>query len=486
MINWKQDIALLAKILLFLGLFMGFPTALAVHYGETEALHAFMLTYAILVLSSSAMLLATRNQDRRIHLNNRDGYLFVSTTWIVATAFSAIPLLASGSYADYPSAYFEIMSGFTTTGATVLTEIESLPKSILFWRSETNWLGGMGIVVLFVALLPALGVSGTTLVGAESVGPTKDKLTPKIKTTASILWTIYVLFSLLEAVLLKLGGLDLYEAVTVTFSTMAAAGFCVKNSSIGTFGSAYVDIVVTVFMMIAGANFALYYKAISGHLKSVWKDGELRAYIGIWGVLSVISAVTLSIGHTYDGFWQSLRYSAFQNASIITTTGFATADYLGWPAFSQMILFLLVFVGGCAGSAGGGIKVIRVVTMMKMAFVHVKQRLHPNAILHVRVGQNTVKNDILLSISTFFGVYIATGIVGAVVISASGTDLLTCFSSSFLCLGNIGIGFGKVGPTGNFAFYPSWIKWVCSFLMLVGRLELFTVYSLLSRAFWKR
>jgi trk system potassium uptake protein TrkH len=485
MINWKQDATLLAKILIILALFMGIPTLLALYYGETSALHGFLVTYGALFLFCVGIFIFTRD-NANTHLNARDGYLFVSTTWIVATAFSAIPLVVSGSYVDYPSAYFEIMSGFTTTGATVLPEIESLPKSILFWRSETNWLGGMGIVVLFVALLPALGVTGTMLVGAESVGPTKDKLTPKIKTTASILWSIYVLFSLLETILLKIGGLSLYEAVTVTFSTMAAAGFCVKNASIGTFQSAYVDVVVTVFMMIAGANFALYYKAISGHLRSVWKDGELRAYLGIWGIISIISAISLTTSHTYDGFWQSLRFSAFQNASIITTTGFATANYINWPSLPQMLLFLLVFVGGCAGSAGGGIKVIRVVALMKMSFVNIKQRIHPNGIFHVRVGQNSMKNDILLSISTFFGVYLATGLIGAVLISFSGADILTCFSSSFLCLGNIGIGFGAVGPTGNFAFYPSWIKWVCAFLMLAGRLELFTVYSLFSKVFWKR
>ncbi len=321
----------------------------------------------------------------------------------------------------------------------------------------------MGIVVLFVALLPALGVSGTLLVGAESVGPTKDKLTPKIKTTAAILWSIYLLFSLLEAVLLKLGGLSLYEAVTVTFSTMAAAGFCVKNSSIGTFSSVYVDIVVTIFMLIAGANFALYYKAFSGRIKSVWKDGELRVYLGLWTVVSLLSAIMLNWQNTYEGFWQSLRFSAFQSASILTTTGFATANYIHWPAFSQMLLLMLFFVGGCAGSAGGGVKVIRVATLLKMAKANISQRIHPKGIFQIRVGQNTMRPDLLLSISTFFGIYIATGVLGSVIISLSGTDMLT-----------------------SFAAFPSSIKWVCSFLMLVGRLELFTVYALFTKTFWKR
>ena len=485
MINWKQDFRLLAYIQLVLGFFMLFPTLIALYLKEDSALQGFLITYAVMAIFCFLVFFLTRNMEKRA-LASRDGYLFVTLTWILATAITALPLVLSGSYENYSSAYFEIMSGFTTTGATVLTEIESLPKSILFWRSETNWLGGMGIVVLFVALLPALGVSGTLLVGAESVGPTKDKLTPKIKTTAAILWSIYLLFSLLEVLLLKIGGLSLYDAITVTFSTMSSAGFCVKNSSIGTFSNAYVDVVVTVFMMIAGANFALYFKAFSGKFKSVWKDGELRIYLGIWITVSLLSAIALGWQKTYGGFWQSLRFSAFQSASFITTTGFTTANYVHWPAFSQMLLLLLFFVGGCAGSTGGGIKVIRIATLVKMAKANINQRIHPKGIFQVRVGQSTMRPDLLLSISTFFGIYIATGILGSVIISLCGSDLLTSFTASFLCLGNIGIGFGAVGPAGNFAAFPSSIKWVCSFLMLVGRLELFTVYALFTKAFWKR
>lgn len=479
-----MDLRLLAFIELIIGVFMLIPTALAFHYQEAEAIRGFLVAYlAIAIFCCTILITAGKPAAKAMYA--RDGYLVVTLTWIIATAFSAIPLAASGAYVDYSSAYFEIMSGFTTTGATVLPEIESLPASILFWRSQTNWLGGMGIVVLFVALLPALGVSGTLLVGAESVGPTKDKLTPKIKNTALILWTIYLGFSVLQTVLLLFGGLSLYDAVTVTFSTMSAAGFCVKNSSIGTFGSAYVDSVVTLFMLISGANFALYYKALSGRLFSALKDGELRAYVGIWAAVSLFAAVQLFGTNTYASFAQAFRFSAFQTASILTTTGFATADYQIWPAFSQLLLFLLFFIGGSAGSAGGGIKVIRIVALFKMGRQQIKQRIHPRGVFQVRIGQTTFREDILVSIATFFGVYILTGVVGAVVISLSGADLATSFSASFLCLGNIGIGFGEVGPTGNFGFFPSGIQWVCSFLMLIGRLELFTVYVLFSKHFWK-
>lgn len=485
MLNWKLDLRLLAFIQLFISLLMGVPTALSFYYQETEAQTGFLIAYLFVAIFCSLVFILVRKPQKKTMLA-RDGYLVVSITWIMATAFSAIPLVASGAFVDYSSAFFEIMSGFTTTGATTLTEIESLPKSILFWRSMTNWLGGMGIVVLFVALLPALGVSGTLLVGAESVGPTKDKLTPKIKNTALILWSIYVGFSILETVLLLFGGLSLYDAVTVTFSTMAAAGFCVKNSSIGSFSSAYVDVVVTVFMLIAGANFALYYKIIIGKVSSVFKDGELRVYLGIWAVVALLSAAYLFTNNTYTSFGQSLRYSGFMTASVLTTTGFATTDYLYWPAFPQLLLLLLFFIGGSAGSAGGGIKVIRIATLFKMGRAHVKHRIHPRGVFQVRVGTTTVSQDLMTSIATFFGIYILTGVVGMVVISLSGSDVVTSFAASFLLLGNIGIGFGEVGPSGNFAFMPSALKWFCSFLMLVGRLELFTVYVLFSKYFWKR
>lgn len=483
--NIKQDLRLLAYIQAFIAFLMGIPTIMAYTHGESQALIGFGYSYIAIASFCIFVAIFTHGHDNT-DLGTRDGYLFVTFSWLLSAAFTSIPLLVSGAYPDYASAYFEVMSGYTTTGATVLTQIENNPTSILFWRSATNWLGGMGIVVLFVAIAPKIGTGGNKLVGAESVGPTKDKLTPKIQNTALILWSIYVGFSVLEAILLKLGGMNLYEAVTVTFSTMAAAGFCVKNSSIGTFNSLYVDIVVTIFMLIGGTNFALYYKAMTGKLKSVLKDGELRAYAGIFSVCTLLIAGFLTLKGVYPNFLTSLRYSAFQNASIITTTGFATADYTLWPTFTQMILLLLFFVGGCAGSAGGGVKVVRIATAIKAAFVHIKQRIYPSGIFPVKVGDTVVQDNVILSISGFIAVYVATGLIGGIIAALSGADMMTCFSASFLCLGNIGIGFSQVGPTGNFAFFPPAIKWVFSFLMLAGRLELYTVFALFTKAFWKR
>ena len=489
--HFGKDVKLLALIMLFVGMLMCIPLAVSIHFDEDNAARAFTTTIAIIVVASAAALLATRKENLK-GLLPRDGYLFVTLTWIIATAFGAIPLVLSGDFESYSTAYFEIMSGFTTTGATALTDIESCSKGILFWRSMTNWLGGMGIVVLFVALLPAIG-AGTQigagsflLLGAESVGPVKGKLTPKTRGTAGILWLIYVGFSAVQTILLLVGGISLYDAVTITFSTISAAGFSVRNASIGAYDSAYVDAVVTIFMLAGGINFSLYYKVFTGKVRQTLKDGELRWYLAIWFSCAALGAVQLTARHVYPTLLQAFRYTAFNVASILTTTGFSTTDYLLWPTFSVMLIVLTMFVGGCAGSTGGGIKVIRVSTVCKMGTNMIKQRIHPSAIYKVKNGDEIMHSETLTSIVSFCAVYIITWILGSVIIALTGTDIETCLSSTLLTLGNIGIGFGKTGPTGSFAIFPAWAKWVFSFLMLAGRLELFTVYALFSRAFWKR
>ena len=485
----KKNIKLLAIIQIFLAFLMLIPLLVSHYYGETRAVISFLITIAVMVLFSGGTLLLLRKTEIT-NLRQRDGFFFVTFSWIIATSFGAIPLVLSGDFKSYSAAFFEIMSGFTTTGASSLTDIEGCFKGILFWRSMTNWLGGMGIVVLFVALLPAIGATtgaGTFhLMGAESVGPVKGKLTPKTKTTAMALWGIYVGFSVLETIFLLFGGLSLYEAVTVTFSTIAAAGFCVKGASIGAFNSAYVDVVVTTFMLISGANFSLYYKAFTGKIRSVFKDSELRWYLAIWFGLSFLSAIQLTNSRIYGSFFTSFRYASFHIASVLTTTGFATANYLNWPAFSIMAVVLTMFIGGCAGSAGGGMKVTRIATLFKMGGNTIRKRIHPASVSKVRLGDDVIHDDTLLSIASFCAVYIITWLLGALVLSISRIDIETCMAASILTLGNIGIGFGKVGPAGNFSIFPQWSLWVCSFLMLLGRLEIFTVLVVFSRSFWKR
>ena len=495
--SFKKNIKLLAFIQIFIALLMLVPLGVSYRYGETKAANSFLLTIAMMVLISGGTLLILRKTEIT-NLRQRDGFFFVTLSWIIATSFGAIPLVLSGEFSSYSAAFFEIMSGFTTTGATTFSEtgvytrtgIEGCCKGILFWRSMTNWLGGMGIVVLFVALLPAIGATtgaGTFhLMGAESVGPVKGKLTPKTKTTAMALWGIYVGFSVLETIFLLFGGLSLYEAVTVTFSTIAAAGFCVKASSIGAFNSAYVDAIVTLFMLIAGANFSLYYKAFTGKIKSVLKDSELRWFMGIWFLASLAAAIQLTRTGTYDNILTAFRYAAFHVASVLTTTGFATTNYLNWPSFSIMVVVLMMFIGGCAGSAGGGMKVTRIETLCKLGGNTIRKRIHPSSVTKVRLGDDIIHDDTLMSIAAFCVIYMVTWLLGTVILTLTGNTIETCMAASILTLGNIGIGFGDVGPAGNFSIFPNWSLWVCSFEMLLGRLEIFTVLALFSRSFWKR
>lgn len=474
---------LLSFIILFVAAIMCIPFSIALHYEESSSANSFIFTI-VLMLSISVLIIAlTQKKHRTITISVRDSYLFVSLTWVLLSFFGALPLYISDSLPTFPQCYFEIMSGFTTTGATCMNDIESVSYSILFWRNMTNWLGGMGIVVLFVAVLPAFGVKGSNLFGAESVGPTKDKLTPKIRHTAIALWSIYLGLSVIEVVLLLFGGLTLFEATTVTFGTMGAAGFAPKNASIGAFGSDYVEWVCIIFMFLAGANFSLYFKLLRKQFKKVSQDGELRLYFKIILIATLFSAINLYAKGIFT-LSDSIRHSAFQVVSFVTTTGFTSTNYSTWPIFSQMILLVLSFVGGCAGSAGGGIKVIRIAVMSKVGNNAIIKRIHPNAVTKIKVGNDTYNEDTVLSICGFVGLYIMTIMIGSFIISATGENLLTCFSSVVLCIGNIGIGLGGIGTDLAFSIYPDWTMWVFSFLMLVGRLELFTVYALFTKSFW--
>ena len=483
--NYYSVFRLLAFIILFVAGLMFIPLFIAIHYHETTAIWSFVVTLAIMLLFSLSIIIATQRKHKTIKISVKASYLFVTLTWVLMSLFGALPLWFANTMRSFASCYFEIMSGFTTTGATAMNNIEIAPMSILFWRNMTNWLGGMGIVVLFVAILPAFGVRGSALVGAESVGPTKDKLTPQIQHTAIALWGIYFGLTVLEVIFLLFGGLSLFDAVTVTFGTMGAAGFAPKNASIAAFNSAYVEWVCIIFMFLAGANFALYFRVLQGKYKRLFQDGEFRIYSAIVAISTGLITLNLCFSGV-GGFFYSLRQAAFQVVSYITTTGFTSTNYTLWPVFSQFILFTLCFVGGCAGSAGGGMKVIRIAVMAKLGKTSITKRIHNNAVTNIKIGNDNVPQDVVYSIAGFVGMYITTMLLGTVVVSLAGKDMITSLSSTILCLGNIGIGFGTIGTTETFAIYPDWTLWVFSFLMMVGRLELFTVYSLFTKNFWKK
>jgi trk system potassium uptake protein TrkH len=377
------------------------------------------------------------------------------------------------------------MSGYTTTGATILTEIESLPMSMLFWRSLTHWLGGMGIVVLTVALLPILGVGGLQLMRAEAPGPTVDKITPKIAESAKILWLIYVGLTAAETLLLFAGGMSLFDAFTHTFGTLATGGFSPKNSSVGFYNSSYIDIVVTVFMLLAGMNFTLYFRLIKGKPGRVLRNTEFRAYVGTFAAAMLIITFT-NYGAIYDTLGKSARFAGFQAASILTTTGYTTTDYTNWPMLPQVVLFLLMFIGGSSGSTGGGMKVIRIVTLFKQGWNELKYLIYPRGVFTVKIDGSSVKNEIVYSIAGFVFFYISLLLFTTFVVATGDSDILTSLSTALVTLGNIGPGFGEIGPAFNYAHYPDYIKWYLSFIMMTGRLEVYTVVMLFVPMFWKK
>lgn len=483
--NIRSVFKMLSLILLFVSMIMLIPLFIALGNGEAESLKAFSLTIGIILTFCLLIFIATHKKNFVFKFGVKESYLFVTLTWVFITLFGALPLFFRKVLPTYSASFFEIMSGFTTTGATAINDIESVDKSLLFWRNITNWLGGMGIVVLFIAVLPSVGAKGAAIVGAESVGPTKDKLTPKIRHTALYLWLIYIGLSILEVIFLLFGGIGLFNALTVTFGTMGAAGFTPTNLSIASFNSPYVEWVCIVFMFLAGGNFALYFKALRGQVKNVIKDGELRLYFSIIMGASLLVSLNLILQAGLRAS-DAIRGAFFQVISFITTTGFSSTSYQHWPVFSQAILLLLCFVGGCAGSAGGGMKVVRIGTISRLGINSIKRRLYPNAVIKTKVGGESVDSSVITSICGFIGAYLITLFLSTVVISLSGQDLLTCFSSCILTLGNIGIGLGGIGMDFTFSVYPEWCLWVFSFLMLVGRLELFTVYSLFSKKFWQK
>jgi trk system potassium uptake protein TrkH len=483
--NPKNVLKPISGLLLILAGNLSVPALIALKESEKESLVGFIITIILLIIIAAISLLVLKGYHPK-QLSTKDGFLFVSLSWLLSALFGCIPFIVSGTIPHFADAFFETMSGFTTTGASILTEIETLPRSILFWRSQTHWLGGMGIVVLAVAILPMLGIGGLQLIKAEAPGPTTDKLTPRVTETAKILWAIYVGMTIAQTLLLMLGGLSLFDSLTHTFGTLATGGFSTYNSSVGHFSSPYVHWIITIFMVLAGINFSLHFQMITGNFKTVFKDIEFLAYLSIFVSFSLVISFYLFFNHNETDFWTSLRLSAFQVASILTTTGFATSDFEMWPAMAQVMLFTLMFVGGCSGSTGGGIKVVRLVALFKTALNEMKILIHPRGIFRVRMNGVLIKKEILYSISGFFFIYILSLMITTLITATSGVDSITAFTTSLATVGNIGPGFGLIGPTDNYAFFPAYVKLFLTFAMLVGRLEMYTVLVILTPLFWKR
>ncbi|MEE4196924.1 MAG: potassium transporter TrkG [Bacteroidales bacterium] len=482
MINKKIIIQVLGLLLIIEGFFIALSFFVSLYFNQYDQF-ALGITSLICVVAGVVIRFTTKNASKTI--NKRDGYIIVSLVWVVFSLFGALPFVISGAIPSYTDAFFETISGFTTTGASILNDIEAMPYGLLFWRSLTQWLGGMGIIVLSLAILPVLGIGGMQLFVAEVPGPTPDKLHPRIKETAKRLWIIYIGFTFAETLLLKIGGMSWFDAINHAFTTMATGGYSTKQASIAHFQSPFIHYVIIIFMFLAGTNFTLSYYALHFKFRKVLRNEEFRYYVGFILFYTVSIAGVLLYFHDFS-LEQSFRDSLFQVVSIITTTGYATADYLLWMPFITVMIFSLMFFGGSAGSTGGSIKIMRVTLLLKNSYQELKRIIHPNAIIPVRMNKKAVPQQIVTNILAFVVIYMLITIIGTIIISSLGYDLDTSVGAVAATIGNIGPGIGMVGPVENYAHFPDFGKWFLSFLMLIGRLELFTVLILFSPAFWKK
>lgn len=470
--NWKAILKIQGIILVIIAVSMCLPLIFSLYYASGDSM---ALVWSILITLIVGLILALGFNPTK-PLRTREGFVIVSLAWIAAAIFGALPFYFQGIFdGNFVDCVFETMSGFTTTGATVLTNIEIVPKGLLFWRSLTHWLGGMGIILLAIIILPALGLSSTQLFRAEVPGPTKDKISPKVKNTAMLLWLIYIALTVMETILLMFGGMDLYTALCHTFGTLATGGFSTLNASVAGFHSLYIEMVILVFMFLAGTNFALHFFLIQGRLKEVIKNREWQFYLSM--VLIAIILITFSILRSDLDYnlGESLRYASFQVVSIVTTTGYATANFELWPTFTKIILILLMFVGGCAGSTGGGMKQIRVMIGGKFVIKEIRKITYPNAIFSLKIGKDQVKEHVVKNVLAFIILFIVLFAAINLFLTFRGYDIITSFSASIATLSNIGPGLARVGAIENYAFFDNISKIVLSFSMLLGRLELFSV-----------
>ena len=455
------------------------PLLVTVLYGESPV--PFLIPILLLALCGGAM---GWKKPKSTALYARDGLAVVALAWICMSLFGALPFVLSGDIPNYVDAFFETVSGFTTTGSSILTEIEPLSRGGLFWRSFTHWVGGMGVLVFVMAILPMNDGHGMHLMRAEVPGPTVGKLVSRMSDTAKILYSIYLVMTVVEIVLLLVGGMPLYDAAIHAFGTAGTGGFSCRNLSVGAYDSVYFDVVIGVFMLLFGVNFNLYYFLLIRRFRDVLHSEELRAYLLI--VAAAVAAIAADIVHIYGSVAQSLRYAFFQVASIITTTGFATADFNLWPEFSRAILVILMFIGACAGSTGGGIKVARVVILCKTSLGDMRKMLHPNAVTTVRFEGKPLTDRSIRSVHLFLTVYILIFTVSVLLLSLERFDLITVFTAVAACINNIGPGLEVVGPMGNYAQFSPAAKLLLSFDMLVGRLEIFPMLLLFAPSIWKR
>ncbi len=482
--KFRAVIYYLSRLLFIIGGCALLPIVVGWIYQEAEPMRRFLISASVFFLTGLIFyVLGSKAKDEIIGL--REGFLLVTLGWFITSLLGAIPFYLSESFRSFTDAFFESTSGFTTTGASVIADVESLSKSLLFWRDFTQWIGGMGIIVLAIAILPQLSIGGMQLMKSEMPGLSIEQLKPRIKQTALSLWKIYVLFSILQVGLLYLFGMPLFDSICHMFGTMATGGYSVRNASIAAYDSTAIQMIITFFMFIAGTNFVLHYAVLKGNFLKVIQDTEWRFYVGLLALGFLVITVDLQLQANLP-FLEAARLSIFQTLSITTTTGFATADFDAWPHLSRGMLFLLMFVGGCAGSTGGGLKQVRLLLLFKRAKQSILQHIVPKAVISVKVSKRVIPESILLGISSFFLLYIVIFSLCTLFLLVFNIDFVTATSAVVASLSNVGPGFGAVGPTLTYAFFPPAVKLFLCFCMIIGRLELFTVLVLFFPQAWRR
>lgn len=473
---------LCGQVIRFEAIFMSLSLIVSLIYKEYFSALIFF-GIILFMFALSFVLSHKKPKDRSFYA--KEGLVTVSLSWVVISLFGALPFIISGSAPSFIDSLFESISGFTTTGSSVLSDVEVLNKGMLFWRSFTHWIGGMGVLMFVMAILPMSGADPLHLMRAESPGPTTEKLVPKARQTAKILYKIYIGLTLLQIAFLLFGGMPVFDSIVHAFGTAGTGGFSIKNASIGAYNSVYLETVITVFMALFGINFSAFFLLIAKKFKSFLTHEEVRAYFLIMAV-SIVAIALNTLGTVYQSFGESLRYSSFQVSSVMTTTGYATANFDTWPAFSKFILLFLMFIGACAGSTGGGIKVSRFVIMFKTLKREAKKILHPQAVSIIKLDKMPVQEDVIRGTGVFIVVFFVITAFSIALVSLDGYDMKTSATSVMACINNIGPGLGMVSPAGNFGAFSPFSKIVLMFDMLVGRLEIYPILLLLSPAVWHK
>ncbi len=488
--NIKTILNILSGLATSLGLTLLAFYLISLAYGEYDQ-NGFLLSAVLVIVVCFPIWLISRKNRA---LTNKDGFFIVAFAWILTAVIGALPFYFTGAIPNFTDAFFESMSGVTTTGATIIGNpqtlpnlpngIESLPHAILLWRSFIQWIGGMGIIVFYIAILPLLGVGGVQMFKAEVPGPVSDKIRPRVRETAKILWMVYLGFTIAEILLLGLSGMLWFDAVCYSFTTMPTGGFSPHNSSIGNYDNSMIHYIIIIFMFFAGVNFSLHFRALSGDIKSYFKNREFLYYLGITAVVMLLIFIGLNF-RTGQINHLNFRDSLFQTVSILTTTGYVTADYESWTYFAQITLFVLMFIGAMGGSTGGGMKIIRVIVIIKYIITETRRLLHARAIIPIRIGDRYISEDVIRNALGFFLFYVAIFVITSATLTVLHLDIESSIGAAASALGNIGPALGKFGPTDNYALLPDVGKWLLSFVMLLGRLEIFTIMVLFSRMFWK-